>query len=42
MPDARELLVFLKENNYKTCVASSSARERSMRLLEQHDLVKLA
>ena len=39
MPGARELLSFLKENNYKTCVASSSARERSMRLLEQHDLV---
>ena len=40
MPGAKELLAFLKENNYRTCVASSSARERSMRLLEQHDLVK--
>lgn len=40
MPGARELLTFLKENDYKTCVASSSARGRSMRLLEQHDLVK--
>lgn len=40
MPGAKELLAFLKENNYKTCVASSSARERSMRLLEQHDLVE--
>ena len=40
MPGARELLVYLKENNYKTCVASSSARECSMRLLEKHDLVK--
>ena len=40
MPGARELLVYLKENKYKTCVASSSARERSMRLLEHHDLVK--
>lgn len=40
MPGARELLIFLKEHNYKTCVASSSARERSIRLLEQHDLVK--
>ena len=40
MPGARELLAFLKENNYKTAVASSSARARSMRLLEQHDLVK--
>lgn len=40
MPGAKELLAFLKENNYKTCVASSSARERSMRLLEQHDLIK--
>lgn len=40
MPGARELLVFLKENGYKTAVASSSARERSMRLLEHHDLVK--
>lgn len=39
MPGARELLTYLKENNYKTCVASSSARERSMRLLEQHELV---
>jgi len=40
MPGARELLDFLKENNYKIAVASSSARERSMKLLEQHDLVK--
>jgi len=40
MPGARELLVYLKENTYKTAVASSSARERSIRLLEQHDLVK--
>ena len=40
MPGARELLVYLKENAYKTAVASSSARERSIRLLEQHDLVK--
>ena len=40
MPGAIELLTFLKENDYKTCVASSSARERSMRLLEKHDLVK--
>ena len=39
MPGARELLEFLKQNDYKTCVASSSARERSMRLLEKHDLV---
>lgn len=40
MPGARELLLYLKENAYKTAVASSSARERSMRLLERHDLVK--
>ena len=40
MPGAMELLLFLKENNYKTCIASSSARERSMNLLKQHDLVK--
>ncbi len=40
MPGARELLDFLKENNYKIAVASSSARERSIKLLEQHDLVK--
>lgn len=40
MPGARELLEFLKENDYKTAVASSSARERSMGLLEKHDLVK--
>ena len=40
MPGAKELLVFLKENGYKTTVASSSARERSMRLLKKHDLVK--
>lgn len=40
MPGAKELLVYLKENEYKTGVASSSARERSMKLLEQHDLVK--
>ena len=39
MPGARELLIFLKENGYKTAVASSSARERSMRLLEQHNLI---
>ena len=39
MPGAKELLAYLKENEYKTCVASSSARERSMRLLEQHNLV---
>lgn len=40
MPGAKELLVYLKENKYKTCVASSSARERSMKLLEQHNLVQ--
>jgi len=40
MPGARELLTFLKENNYKTAVASSSARERSMRLLKKHGLVE--
>ena len=40
MPGARELLLYLKENKYKTCVASSSARERSLKLLEKHDLVK--
>lgn len=40
MPGARELLDFLKENKYKTAVASSSARERSIKLLEKHGLVK--
>ena len=40
MPGARELLDFLKKNNYKTAVASSSARERSMKLLENHGLVE--
>ena len=40
MPGARELLAYLKENKYKTAVASSSARERSMRLLEHHNLVE--
>ena len=40
MPGARELLVFLKENGYKTAVASSSARERSMKLLKEHNLVQ--
>ena len=40
MPGARELLSYLKENNYKTCVASSSARERSIKLLEQHGMVQ--
>lgn len=40
MPGAKELLAYLKENKYKTAVASSSARERSMKLLEQHNLVK--
>lgn len=40
MPGARELLSYLKDNNYKTCVASSSARERSIKLLEQHRMVE--
>ena len=40
MPGAKELLTFLKANNYKTCVASSSARERSLNLLERYELVE--
>lgn len=40
MPGAKELLAFLKANNYKTCVASSSARERSMKLLKWYELAE--
>ena len=40
MPGAKELLIFLKENNYKTAVASSSIRERAIKLLEQHELIE--
>ncbi len=36
----KELLKFLKENGYKTIVASSSVRERAEKILMHHDVLK--
>ncbi len=38
-PGARELLSFLKKNDYKIAMASSSIEERALNILRQHDLV---
>ncbi|MBQ8518595.1 MAG: HAD family phosphatase [Agathobacter sp.] len=40
-PGAKELLEYLKQNNYKTIVASSSVRDRAINLLTQHGIVDL-
>lgn len=37
---AKELLVYLKENGYKTIVASSSSRERAVKILTDNDVIK--
>lgn len=39
-PYAKEILSYLKENNLKTIVASSSVRERAEKILESHDILK--
>ena len=38
-PGARKLLSFLKKNNYKIAMASSSIEERALNILRQHNLV---
>ena len=38
-PGARELLSFLKKNDYKIAMASSSIEERALNILRHHDLV---
>lgn len=35
---AKELLAYLKKNNYKTAIASSSIQDRAMSILKQHNL----
>ena len=37
---AKELLIYLKENNYKTAIATSSTSERALTILKQHDFAK--
>jgi len=37
---ARELLSYLKENNFKTAIATSSTRDRAITILNQHNFVK--
>lgn len=37
-PGARQLLAYLKEHGYQTAIASSSAEERAMMILDQHGL----
>ena len=37
---AKELLSYLKENNYKTAIATSSTCDRAMNILNQHDFAK--
>ncbi len=39
-PHAEEILKYLKKNNIKTIVASSSSRERAKTLLEKNDVLK--
>ncbi len=39
-PYVREILSYLKENNIKTIVASSSVRERAEKILRSHDILK--
>lgn len=39
-PGARELLVYLKDNGYKTIVASSSTRARAEKILGDNDILK--
>ena len=36
---AKELLVYLKENKYKTAIASSSHKERALTILKQHNII---
>ncbi len=36
----KELLVYLKENGYKTIVASSSVRERAEKILNSHNILE--
>ena len=39
-PGAKEILVYLKNNGYKTIVASSSTRERAEKILKDNDILK--
>ena len=39
-PGARELLLYLKDNGYKTIVASSSTRTRAEKILGDNDILK--
>lgn len=39
-PGVVELLAFLKDNDFKMIVASSSVRERAEKILEHHDILK--
>lgn len=39
-PHVKETLSYLKENNIKTIVASSSVRERAEKILKSHDILK--
>lgn len=35
----KELLSFLKENNYKTGIATSSTKDRAIKILKQHNII---
>lgn len=37
---AKELLTYLKENNFKVAIASSSTKDRALTILKQHNLVE--
>lgn len=37
---AKELLSYLKENNFKIAIASSSTRDRALTILKQHNIVE--
>ena len=39
-PGAKELLACLKENHYKTAIATSSKKERALTILKQHNVVE--
>ena len=37
---AKELLSYLKDNNFKIAIASSSTRDRALTILKQHNIVE--
>ena len=39
-PDAKELLIFLKEKGYKTIIATSSLEERTLTILKPHGITQ--